>query len=94
MQLNSDVLPAPLGPTRPKIAPGSTSKLTSSSTLMPPKRSDTSFRFSRAAMCHLSQIASLLGSAAALTYRSSETLWIADEIVNDFGTNSGFVIIA
>jgi hypothetical protein len=45
-------------------------------------------------MCHLSLLASLLGGAAAHTYRSRETLWIEDEIVNDFGTNNGFVMIA
>jgi hypothetical protein len=28
------------------------------------------------------------------TYRSRETLWIEDEIVNDFGTNHDFVMIA
>jgi len=31
----------------------------------------------------------LLAGAAALTDRFRKTLWIRDEIVNDFGTNSG-----
>ena len=41
-QLNSVVLPAPLGPIRPAIWPGKTSKLTPSSATMPPKRTETS----------------------------------------------------
>ena len=41
MQLNSVVLPAPLGPIRPQMSPRSTSKLTLSSATMPPKRTDT-----------------------------------------------------
>jgi hypothetical protein len=41
MQLNSVVLPAPLGPINPQMSPRSTSKLTLSSATMPPKRTDT-----------------------------------------------------
>ena len=41
MQLKSVVLPAPLGPIRPQIAPGATSKLTSSRAVTPPKRIET-----------------------------------------------------
>src|SRR4029450_6906861 len=37
-QLNSVVLPAPLGPMRPTICPSATSKLTSSRATMPPNR--------------------------------------------------------
>src|SRR5262245_44732257 len=37
-QLNSVVLPAPLGPMRPTIWPSATSKLTSSRATMPPNR--------------------------------------------------------
>src|ERR1044072_2842595 len=36
MQLNSEVLPAPFGPTSPKIWQGSTAKLTACSILTPP----------------------------------------------------------
>src|SRR5947208_3639269 len=42
MQLNSVVLPAPLGPIRPTMRPGATSKETPSSATMPPKRTATS----------------------------------------------------
>src|SRR5258708_17116206 len=41
MQLNSVVLPAPLGPMTPTICPFWTSKLTPSSAAMPPKRTQT-----------------------------------------------------
>ena len=41
MQLNSVVLPAPLGPIRPQMSPRPTSKLTLSSATMPPNRTDT-----------------------------------------------------
>ena len=44
-QLNKVLLPAPLGPMRPRISPLRTSKLMPSSATMPPKRTDT---FSRA----------------------------------------------
>ena len=40
-QLNSVVLPAPLGPIRPQMSPFFTSKLTPSSATMPPKRTVT-----------------------------------------------------
>src|SRR3954462_15866018 len=64
MQLNSEVLPAPLGPTSPKIWPGSTAKLTACSTLMPPNCRLTSCRVSPAAMNCLSRrcrVASVCG---------------------------------
>ncbi len=41
MQLNSVVLPAPLGPISPQMSPRPTSKLTLSSATMPPNRTDT-----------------------------------------------------
>src|SRR5271166_752819 len=41
MQLNSVVLPAPLGPIRPQIAPGATLSVTSSRAVTPPKRIET-----------------------------------------------------
>src|ERR1043166_7594940 len=43
MQLNREVLPAPLGPTNPRMVPADTARLTQSSTWTPPKRSDTSW---------------------------------------------------
>src|SRR3569833_2092939 len=48
MTLNAVVLPAPFGPIRPKIVCGCTSKLTSSSATMPPKRREASLSESRA----------------------------------------------
>jgi len=44
-------------------------------------------------MCHLSPDRIVARECSGHTYRSSETVWIEDEIVNDFGTNSAFVII-
>src|SRR3978361_1724154 len=55
MQLNREVLPAPFGPTSPKIWPGSTAKLTSCSTLMPPNCRLTSCKVSSAAIDRLSR---------------------------------------
>src|SRR5688572_19421121 len=63
MQLNSEVLPAPLGPTSPKIWPGSTAKLTSCSTLMPPNCRLTSCRVSSAAIDRSPAVAALLRCA-------------------------------
>src|SRR5271165_5426686 len=47
MQLNSVVLPAPLGPTNPTLSPDSTSKLTSSTAVIPPNDLVTSVTRSR-----------------------------------------------
>src|SRR6185312_10946966 len=60
MQLKSEVLPAPLGPTRQKIAFGSTPSVTFSSTVIPPKLRFTSRRLRRAAIRVLSRVAALL----------------------------------
>ena len=43
MQLNSVVLPAPFGPIRPTIEPGSRSNETPASATTPPNCSDTSW---------------------------------------------------
>src|ERR1700722_12438636 len=48
MQLKSVVLPAPLGPIKPQIAPRATSKETSSSAVTPPNRIVTPWTASRA----------------------------------------------
>src|ERR1700722_6389480 len=48
MQLKSGVLPAPLGPIKPQIAPRATSKATSSSAVTPPNRRVTPWTASRA----------------------------------------------
>src|SRR5688572_23250359 len=50
MQLNNEVLPAPLGPTSPRIWPGSTVKVTACSTLMPPNCRLTSCKVNSAAI--------------------------------------------
>src|SRR6476620_440632 len=84
MQLNREVFPAPFGPTRPKITPGSTSKLTSCSTLTPPKCRLTSLRLRLAATLYL-PVASSLGMGAVDHHCTKPTVRIADEIVNDFG---------
>src|SRR5579875_1661588 len=47
MQLNSVVLPAPLGPTSPTISPGSTWMLTSCTATIPPKDLETPVTDSR-----------------------------------------------
>src|SRR3954462_15581630 len=65
MQLNSEVLPAPLGPTSPKIWPGSTAKLTFCSTLRPPNCRLTSCKVSCAAMLHLLPLPRCIGVGAA-----------------------------
>src|SRR6476620_2114804 len=83
MQLNREVFPAPFGPTRPKITPGSTSKLTSCSTLTPPKCRLTSLRLRLAATLYL-PVASSLGMGAVDHHCTKPTVRIADEIVNDF----------
>src|SRR4051812_3475127 len=77
MQLNSEVLPAPFGPTRPKIWPGSTAKLTSCSTLMPPNCRLTSCRVSPAAIDCLSRRCRV-ASVCGLTAREERTNLIRD----------------
>src|SRR5438045_4092635 len=94
MQLNSEVLPAPLGPTRPKICPGSTMNDTSCSTLMPPNRRLTSCSVSRAGMPAFRLVASPDGHASGLggpRVLVKGTVRMRAQIVNDFGAITGRV---
>src|SRR6476660_4593252 len=81
MQLKRDVLPAPLGPTRPKIWPGSTAKLTSCSTLMPPNCRLTSCKVSCAAILHL------LPLPRCIRVRAAEVAGPARKISSELGVD-------
>src|SRR5690625_756374 len=77
MQLNRDVLPAPLGPTSPRMLPGSTLKLTSLSTVTPPKRRLTSCKVSWEGIALHSFLLGTGANESAVAGRRARGIWPA-----------------